>query len=90
MSVDLEPHASPVVLTGADTIDSRSSFCGLAPRRNRRLANPLDFLSVLIPSCEVDSAPKIAPFIYPEMPGNRIGDFVEKMEAQIGKRVLTD
>jgi hypothetical protein len=34
--------------------------------------------------------PQIAAFIYPGTPGNKIGDFVEKMETQIGKRVLTD
>ena len=33
---------------------------------------------------------QIAAFMYPGTPGNRIGDFVEKMETQIGKRVFTD
>jgi hypothetical protein len=34
--------------------------------------------------------PQIAAFMFPGMPDNRIGDFVEKMETQIGKRVLAD
>jgi hypothetical protein len=34
--------------------------------------------------------PQIAAFIYPGSPGNDITDFVEKMEDQIGKKVITD
>jgi hypothetical protein len=34
--------------------------------------------------------PKIAAFSYPGTPGNSITDFVEKMEKQLGKKVITD
>ena len=34
--------------------------------------------------------PQIAAFIYPGTPGNKITDFIKKMETQLGKKVITD